>query len=69
MTTRTQALLTCLFGIRRYTWNRWKSPCMPDAVSSDCSGDDEDEEKVPMKTDDGDGHKMRQAAKKKSGSN
>ena len=39
------------------------------AALSKQSGDDEDEEKLPMKTDYGDGHKMRQAAKKKLGSN
>ena len=32
-------------------------------------GDEDDEETVPMKQEDGDGHKMRQANKKKSGSN
>ena len=38
MTTRTQALTTCLFGIRQYTWNDGQSPRMPDAVSSEWSG-------------------------------
>ena len=38
MTTRTQALPTCLFGIRQYTWNDGQSPCIPDAVSIECSG-------------------------------
>jgi hypothetical protein len=40
-------------------------------VLSDQSGDDGDDdgkEKVPIKTGDGDGHEMRQASKKKSGS-
>ncbi len=38
------------------------------AALSKQSGNDNGEEEVPMKGDDGDGHKMRQAAKKKLGS-
>ena len=53
---------------RQSTWVKKEVKHQVAAALSGKSGDD-GEETLPMKTDDGDGHMMRQVSKKKLGSN